>query len=105
MVDFVQYHKTPVISPGLTFVQKTFWWAYSRGSLLLEGNLHFKMASSQKQLTLTVHWLMFGRFIIRRIIMSVICLCVCGGGGGGGGGEEGALFGWAFVFLFFFGGG
>ena len=44
-----EYHKIPIISPGLIFVQKgcfaglIFGGAYIRRSLLLEGILRFKM--------------------------------------------------------------
>ena len=31
------YRKSPIISPGLRFVQKGFCWAYFRGSLFSEG--------------------------------------------------------------------
>ena len=46
----VTYHKIPIISSGLIFVQKAFFFAglifggaYFRRGLLLEGILHFKM--------------------------------------------------------------
>ena len=34
---WLAYRKFPVISPGLTFVQNAFCWAYFRGSLFSEG--------------------------------------------------------------------
>ena len=43
----LKYRKIPVISPGLTFVQKVvslgLFWGYFRRGLLLEGILRFKV--------------------------------------------------------------
>ena len=32
-----KYRKIPLVSPGIIFVQKTFFWTYFRGSLFSEG--------------------------------------------------------------------
>ena len=64
-----KYLIIPMISPGLCY-------AYFRRGLLLEGILHFKMGwldnknslKQLKQLTLTVHGLIFGRVCYRKDI-------------------------------------
>ena len=78
-MTLLKYHKVPIISPGIIFVQKAFLLGLFSGNLFSEGltigrNFAFfkwlgirnenglkRYESGPKQLALTVHGLIFGR--------------------------------------------
>ena len=48
------YRKILIISPGLIFVQKAFWWAYFQGSLFSQGLIIGRNFAFQNGLGLTI---------------------------------------------------
>ena len=81
-----KYHKIPIITPGLIFVQKAFLLGLFSGELIFGGAYYLKEfcvlkwvgldnKNSLKQLALTVHGLILGRAYYRKDF------CVSGLGG------------------------